>query len=70
MQWYYYVIGVWLLGDIALSINFLARDKRAFGKLGWRKVLQAFYDSLFWVVFLVLYGVVGIMEEWTGKPWK
>ena len=55
MSWWEIALIVWLGGDIFLSLNHLIRTKRAnLVPFTLGVVVQSFYDSLFWPIFLIV----------------
>ena len=71
MSWWEIALIVWLGGDIFLSLNHLIRTKRAnLVPFTLGVVVQSFYDSLFWPIFLVMYGLAGMKDEiFGGRFW-
>ena len=71
MSWWEIALTVWLGVTVLLSLNHLVRVKRAnIIPFTWRIVVQSCYDSLFWPIFLVAYGLMGMKDEITGgRPW-
>lgn len=70
MQWWLIALLVWGTLDVLLSLNYIIRkvvfrDER----LSVKAVFLAFYDSAYWPLFLVFYGIEGIWREITGRPW-
>jgi len=69
MDWWAIIVIVWVAVDIFLSLNYIIRQTYRGDRMNWKRIALAFYDSFYWPLFLVLYGVEGIWREITGRPW-
>jgi hypothetical protein len=59
---------VWLLGTVLLTINHVVRHIKAYHEMPFIEILQSIYDSAWWPVFTIAYGLKGLWTEITGKP--
>ncbi len=63
MSWYFYIPIIWIGLAIPLAINFAVRYRRAQLNLTVRAAIQCFIDSLWWPLYLIVYGLDGVWRE-------